>query len=128
MAPVSGTAVRADPVAHWDDLAPPVRAWFARRVAVAGGDALALVDALRARGGPHALTQLVPAGGDVEAAARVGGPVLVCEVPPAAGAGPYDLVLDADRVEDGLAAIDQLLAAGWDLAQPRLPRQGSTPG
>ena len=67
MAPVSGTAVRADPVGHWDDLAPPVRAWFARRVVVVGSESTgtttvsrALADALRARGGPHGLTQLVP--------------------------------------------------------------------
>ena len=67
MAPVSGTAVRADPVAHWDDLAPAVRAWFARRVVVVGSESTgtttvsrALTDALRARGGPHGLTQLVP--------------------------------------------------------------------
>jgi cytidyltransferase-like protein len=118
VAPVSGTAVRADPVGHWDHLAAPVRAWFCRRVAVVGGDPVALVEALRARGGPHALTQLVPVGGDVEAVARAGGPVLVCE---GAQAGA-DLLLDAEDVEAALAAIDELLATGWDLAHPRLPR------
>ena len=67
LAPVSGTAVRADPVRHWDRLAPPVRAWFARRVVVLGAESTgtttvsrALVDALRARGGAHGLTQWVP--------------------------------------------------------------------
>jgi HTH-type transcriptional repressor of NAD biosynthesis genes len=119
MAPVSGTAVRADPVGHWDHLAAPVRAWFARRVAVVGGDPVAVVEALRARGGAHALTQLVPAGGDVEAAARAGGPVVVCE-----GATPAaDLVIGSGTIADALAAIDDLLATGWDLAHPRLPRR-----
>ncbi|MCL2092105.1 MAG: AAA family ATPase [Micrococcales bacterium] len=36
--PVSGTAVRADPQAHWHHLAPPVRAWYARRVVVTGAE------------------------------------------------------------------------------------------
>jgi HTH-type transcriptional regulator, transcriptional repressor of NAD biosynthesis genes len=36
--PVSGTAVRADPAAYWHRLAPPVRAWFVRRVVVVGAE------------------------------------------------------------------------------------------
>lgn len=36
--PVSGTAVRADPVRHWRWLSPPVRAWFVRRVVVVGAE------------------------------------------------------------------------------------------
>ncbi|WP_303393501.1 AAA family ATPase [Verrucosispora sp. NA02020] len=36
--PVSGTAVRADPVTHWRWLSPPVRAWFVRRVVVVGAE------------------------------------------------------------------------------------------
>ncbi|SCG64014.1 AAA family ATPase [Micromonospora inositola] len=36
--PVSGTAVRADPVGHWRWLRPPVRAWFVRRVVVVGAE------------------------------------------------------------------------------------------
>jgi NadR type nicotinamide-nucleotide adenylyltransferase len=36
--PVSGTAVRADPVRYWDMLAPPTRAWFVRRVVVVGAE------------------------------------------------------------------------------------------
>lgn len=35
---VSGSRVRADPYAHWDLLDPPVRAWFAKRVAVVGAE------------------------------------------------------------------------------------------
>ena len=34
--PVSGTAVRENPWAHWDQLPPPVRAYYARRVCVFG--------------------------------------------------------------------------------------------
>ncbi len=37
-APVSGTAVRADPAGHWRWLSPPVRAWFVRRVVVVGAE------------------------------------------------------------------------------------------
>ncbi|MEV1287551.1 AAA family ATPase [Micromonospora sp. NPDC049679] len=36
--PVSGTAVRADPVAAWRWLSAPVRAWFVRRVVVVGAE------------------------------------------------------------------------------------------
>ena len=36
--PVSGTAVRADPLAHWDFLEPPVRGYYARRVVLVGAE------------------------------------------------------------------------------------------
>lgn len=36
--PVSGTAIRNDPFAHWDFMEPPVRAHFARRVCVLGAE------------------------------------------------------------------------------------------
>ncbi|MFR9778475.1 AAA family ATPase [Micromonospora sp. MS34] len=36
--PVSGTAVRADPAAHWHLLGPAVRAWLVRRVVVVGAE------------------------------------------------------------------------------------------
>lgn len=65
--PVSGTAVRADPVRHWGFLAPPVRAWFARRVVVVGAEstgtttmARALAEHYRGRGGVWASTLWVP--------------------------------------------------------------------
>lgn len=67
LAPVSGTSVRADPVANWELIAPPVRGWFARRVVVVGAEstgkttfAIDLAAALRARGGPWGLTRCVP--------------------------------------------------------------------
>ncbi|GIJ45503.1 transcriptional regulator NadR [Virgisporangium aliadipatigenens] len=65
--PVSGTGVRADPVAHWDFLAAPVRAWFVRRVVVVGAEstgtttmARALARHYRLRGGVWARTRWVP--------------------------------------------------------------------
>ena len=65
--PVSGTAVRADPVAHWDALSAPVRAWFTRKVVVLGAEstgtttmAAALAARLRERGGIWARTRWVP--------------------------------------------------------------------
>ncbi|HVF52584.1 MAG TPA: AAA family ATPase [Actinomycetota bacterium] len=36
--PISGTAVRADPAAHWNDMEPCVRAWFVKRVCVLGAE------------------------------------------------------------------------------------------
>jgi HTH-type transcriptional regulator, transcriptional repressor of NAD biosynthesis genes len=64
---VSGTKIRADPIAHWDRIEPPVRAWFAKRVVVIGAEstgttslALDLAEAMRERGGPFGLTEYVP--------------------------------------------------------------------
>ncbi|WP_406860044.1 AAA family ATPase [Streptomyces sp. HUAS MG47] len=65
--PVSGTAVRKDPVSWWDFLEPPVRAALTRRVVVLGAAstgattlALALADHYRRRGGVWARTRCVP--------------------------------------------------------------------
>ncbi|MFE0091540.1 AAA family ATPase [Streptomyces sp. NPDC058991] len=65
--PVSGTAVRKDPVACWDFLEPPVRAALARRVVVLGAEstgtttlAEALAAHYRARGGVWSRTAAVP--------------------------------------------------------------------
>ncbi|WP_405800341.1 AAA family ATPase [Streptomyces sp. NBC_01506] len=64
--PVSGTAVRKDPVGCWDFLAPPVRAALTRRVVVLGAEstgtttlARALTEHYRARGGVWARTRYV---------------------------------------------------------------------
>ncbi|MBT2444012.1 AAA family ATPase [Streptomyces sp. ISL-36] len=65
--PVSGTAVRKDPVGCWDFLEPPVRAALTRRVVVLGAEstgtttmARALADHYRRRGGVWARTRYVP--------------------------------------------------------------------
>jgi HTH-type transcriptional repressor of NAD biosynthesis genes len=65
--PVSGTAVRADPVGHWDLLGPGVRGWLTRRVIVVGAEstgtttmARALARHYRTRGGAWARTRWVP--------------------------------------------------------------------
>jgi len=65
--PVSGTAIRADPIAHWDLLGPGVRAWLTRRVIVVGAEssgtttmARALARHFRLRGGVWARTRWVP--------------------------------------------------------------------
>ncbi len=102
---ISGTAVRADPAAWWSSLTPPVRAYLCRRVVITGAEstgtttlARALAERLgtawvpevgravsEARGLPYVWTdadfemiarrqQL-----DEDRAARVCGPVLVCD-------------------------------------------------
>ena len=65
--PVSGTAVRADPVAHWEMLGPGVKGWLTRRVIVVGAEstgtttmARALARHYRLRGGVWARTGWVP--------------------------------------------------------------------
>ncbi|GAA2694187.1 AAA family ATPase [Actinoplanes palleronii] len=64
---ISGTAIRADPVAHWHHLGPGARAWLARRVIVVGAEstgtttmARALARHYRTRGGVWAATGWVP--------------------------------------------------------------------
>lgn len=65
--PVSGTAVRADLHAHWDQLHPVVRAGLATRIVVLGSESTgtttvsrALADHYRGRGGVWARTAWVP--------------------------------------------------------------------
>jgi HTH-type transcriptional regulator, transcriptional repressor of NAD biosynthesis genes len=60
---VSGTKVRADPAAYWEELEPAVRGGLARRVVVVGAESTGtttlsadLAAALRTRGGAHAFT------------------------------------------------------------------------
>ncbi len=67
---VSGTSVRADPVAHWDSLAPCVRGYLAWRVIVVGAEstgkstvAAAIAAKLRERGGAFAAAAWVPEAG-----------------------------------------------------------------
>jgi HTH-type transcriptional regulator, transcriptional repressor of NAD biosynthesis genes len=104
--PVSGTAVRADPAAHWDRLEPPVRAWFAKRIVVVGAESTGTTTLARALAehydtawvpeyGRRVSEERLPAGvpwsdADFEAiarrqqhaedeAARTAGPVLICD-------------------------------------------------
>ncbi|WP_433373551.1 AAA family ATPase [Actinoplanes sp. CA-142083] len=65
--PVSGTAVRADPIGHWGMLGPGVRGWLAKRVVVVGAEssgtttmARALARHYRLRGGVWGRTRWVP--------------------------------------------------------------------
>jgi NadR type nicotinamide-nucleotide adenylyltransferase len=65
--PISGTAARADPVAAWEWLSPPVRAYLARRVVVTGAESTGTTTLARAlaahyagRGGVWAATRWVP--------------------------------------------------------------------
>ncbi|WP_240665788.1 AAA family ATPase [Agromyces sp. LHK192] len=76
--PVSGTAVRADPAAHWHELAPSVRASLAARIVVLGAEstgsttlAEALAEALGTHwvpeyGREHSITRGVGADGGLD--------------------------------------------------------------
>jgi HTH-type transcriptional repressor of NAD biosynthesis genes len=46
--PVSGTAIRADPFAHWDFISAPLRGYFARRVCVLGAESTGTTTLARA--------------------------------------------------------------------------------
>lgn len=70
--PVSGTAVRADPAAHWSELAPGVRASLAARIVVLGAESTGsttLAEALAAELG----TLWVPEYGREHSIVREGG-------------------------------------------------------
>ncbi|MBB2945156.1 NadR type nicotinamide-nucleotide adenylyltransferase [Actinoplanes lutulentus] len=65
--PVSGTAIREDPVAYWDRIGPGVRGWLTRRVIVVGAEstgtttmARAMARHYRSRGGVWSDTRWVP--------------------------------------------------------------------
>ncbi|GIG89864.1 transcriptional regulator NadR [Plantactinospora endophytica] len=68
--PVSGTAVRADPVAHWAMLSPPVRAWFARRIVVVGAESTGTTTVAEALAA-HYRTRWVPEYGRELTAAKL---------------------------------------------------------
>jgi NadR type nicotinamide-nucleotide adenylyltransferase len=57
--PISGTRVRADVFASWDLLAPPVRAYFAKRVVVLGAESTGTTTLAEALAG-HYQTSWVP--------------------------------------------------------------------
>ena len=51
---ISGTQVRADPAAFWDQLTPPVRAYLCRRVVITGAESTGTTTlAARAGGAPR---------------------------------------------------------------------------
>ena len=60
--PVSGTAIRADPMGHWDSIAPAIRHHFVRRVAVMGTESCGK-STLVERLARHYSTEFVPEWG-----------------------------------------------------------------
>ena len=67
LAPFSGTLVRQDPLASWDALSPPVRAWLTRRVVLVGAESTGkttlapqIVADLQRRGGAFLRSTWVP--------------------------------------------------------------------
>ncbi|MFI7585451.1 AAA family ATPase [Spongisporangium articulatum] len=109
--PVSGTAVRADPVAAWAHLAPPVRTGLARRVAFVGAESTGtttvsrrVAAALRRWGGVWSSTGWVPEYGRAYTEGRLAVAaalaVAVGEAPPAMDRltwTPEDFVAVAER-------------------------------
>lgn len=63
-APVSGSAVRAAPVAHWDALPPPVRAHYARTICLHGPESVGK-SVMAAQLAAHFMTRLVPEYGRI---------------------------------------------------------------
>ena len=56
---ISGTAIRADPLEHWNFLESPVRAWYALRVAIVGAESTGTTTLARALA-QHYQTDWVP--------------------------------------------------------------------
>jgi len=120
---VSGTAVRADPVAYWDLLEPPVRAWFARRVVVLGAESTGtttlsrdLAAALRARGGPHGRTGWVPEYGRELTVVKLA----VTRAHAAAAGHPEPTIFDLDWSNGDFSTVVDRQAAD----EERLARDG----
>ncbi|MEU9127038.1 AAA family ATPase [Kitasatospora sp. NPDC048540] len=120
--PVSGTAVRADPAAYWWELEPPVRAWFTRRVVVVGAESTGtttlsrdLAEALRRRGGTHALTGWVPEYGRELTATKVAVARAVADP-----AGPVPTVFDVEWDDRDF----ELVARRQNEAEERAARGG----
>ncbi|GHH77175.1 transcriptional regulator NadR [Kitasatospora indigofera] len=114
--PVSGTKVRADPAGYWADLEPPVRAWLARRVVVLGAESTGtttlsrdLAAALRARGGPHALTGWVPEYGRELTAAKLAVARAVADP-----AGPRPTVFDLEWDDQDFELVCRRQSAAED--------------
>ncbi|MFE6229315.1 AAA family ATPase [Streptomyces sp. NPDC057854] len=113
--PVTTAAVRADPAAHWDLLAAPVRAALTRRVVVLGAAhsgtttlARALTDHYRRRGGVWARTRCVPE----PRAVRPGpGP---SDGPPHSADFPVLAQEQAEREEEAARAGSPLLVCDTD--------------
>ncbi len=57
--PISGTAVRADPLGNWEYLPPPVRAHYAKRICIAGAESTGK-STLAAQLAAHYATTVVP--------------------------------------------------------------------
>ncbi len=71
--PVSGTAVRADPAAHWSMLAAPVRAYLTRRVCVLGAESTGTTTLARALADHYGTTWVPEYGRDHAAAKQAAG-------------------------------------------------------
>jgi HTH-type transcriptional regulator, transcriptional repressor of NAD biosynthesis genes len=69
-APISGTAIRQDPLGNWAYLAPPVRAYYARRVCLVGAESSGTTTLARALA-EHYRTIWVPEYGREYAAAKL---------------------------------------------------------
>jgi NadR type nicotinamide-nucleotide adenylyltransferase len=113
--PVSGTAVRADPVACWPHLAAPVRAALARRVVVVGAESTgtttmvrALAEHYRARGGVWEATRWVPEYGRAHSEDKY---AALLEVRPDAGfhevtwdSAEFELIAERQLADEDAAA------------------------
>lgn len=136
---VSGTKIRADPIAHWDRIEPPVRAWLAKRVVVLGAEstgttslALDLAEALRERGGSFGSTEYVPEYGreytvaklavaraKARAKARVGRDGAGAGPDADADAGPEPSIFDLEWTDAEFEAVARQQCADEEAAARR---------
>ncbi|WP_329521583.1 AAA family ATPase [Spirillospora sp. NBC_01491] len=121
--PVSGTAIRDDPAGHWRWLAPPVRAYLARRVVVAGAGSSGTTTLARAlaahytgRGGVWEATRWVPEYGRTYAEEKLAAARRDAADP---GLGPGDLTWESAEftliAERHLAVEDAAARSGSPL-------------
>ena len=105
--PVSGRAIRADPMRHWDDLLPPVRPYYLRRVGVLGPGAEDLAVRLAAQFRTVCLRSgSAPAAAEA-ALARQANRILICAVEAGPASHPYDLYLFTGAAAEHEAAPER---------------------
>lgn len=94
--PVSGRAVRADPVGHWWALSAAVRHWFTRRIVVLGAESTGSTT-LAAGLAAHFATDWVPEYGREHSETRAGG------LDTAWRADEFDLIVDRQLAAEDAA-------------------------
>jgi hypothetical protein len=114
LAPISGTAIRKDPLSAWDYLDTPVRGYFAARILLVGKAATSVAAVLAHR--YH--TTWTEAGGEAEdLAARRAMRLLFCAARGDVQTKQYAMICDAD-ISEAVETISKRIEMRWSALKP----------